>query len=336
MSENEHDETMPEDEGPVEEAQTPETVATDVDAADDAVVDSADYAADAGHERGDSADAKDAEPELSQLMSSGQSPADTTERPDLDAEALRAAREAIAEGESALADARARLSSAVPEPRKGSKTRELVLRLLLAANVLAMVVVAMLPGPEAVTEPVTQPGPVSVAPTQPDVPPVAEPRLADKYNQALIASEGGDYAGAITLLESYLQESPRMQASRRVNVFRQMAHYASAIGQFTKAQDYERRAQMISKSHSLPEDLVAMAHAALENGDQESLRQVWARFLLQQRQVPSSLYQHVAEAYLQLGDSYRVQANDADESARLEELKKTEQLLREQAEARKD
>ena len=72
----------------------------------------------------------------------------------------------------------------------------------------------------------------------------------------------------------------------------------------------------------------------MESGDQESLRQVWARFLLQQRQIPSSLYQSVAEAYLQLGDSYRVQANQEAEAARLAELSQAEALLREQGKKR--
>ena len=100
---------------------------------------------------------------------------------------------------------------------------------------------------------------------------------------------------------------------------------------FKRAQDYQRRADAIDGSHSLPEDLVAMAKAAAESGDQESLRRVWARFLLQQRQIPSWLYKHVAEAYLQLGDSYRQQANAAEEQARLRELEATAERLREQA-----
>ena len=77
-----------------------------------------------------------------------------------------------------------------------------------------------------------------------------------------------------------------------------------------------------------------MAKAAAENGDQEALRRVWARFLLQQRQIPSWLYKHVAEAYLQLGDSYRQQANAGDEKARLQELENAAARLREQAKGR--
>ena len=54
---------------------------------------------------------------------------------------------------------------------------------------------------------------------------------------------------------------------------------------------------------------------------------------LQQRQVPSSLYKYVAEAYLQLGDSYRSQANAAAEQQRLKELEENAARLRAQAAA---
>lgn len=275
--------------------------------------------------------------DLSKLMSSGDtSGAGTAQRPDLDAEAMVAAQAAIAEGERAVVTAQAQLGSDTKTKRAASNRRELVLRLILAVNVLAMLVVAVLPYDSLGTVvPETGSGSESVTgqPTGPQAP-APGPRIAEKYNQALIASENREFARAVTLLEEYLVESPNMQASRKVNVYRAMAHYSSMIGRFREAQGYERRAQAETQSHSLPEDLIAMANAAVESGDQESLRQVWARFLLQQRQIPSSLYQYVAEAYLQLGDSYRVQANQAAEAARLAELSQAEALLREQGKKR--
>ena len=66
-------------------------------------------------------------------------------------------------------------------------------------------------------------------------------------------------------------------------------------------------------------------------GDQESLRRVWARFLLQQRQIPSWLYQHVAQAYLQLGDSYRKDADAAERQAREQDLEAAAARLRAEA-----
>lgn len=264
---------------------------------------------------------------LSDLMAADpKAPAASAKGPDLDAAALAAAQAAIAEGERALAAARSQLASSaapVTAPRRG---RELALRLLLAANVLAMLAIALLP---STTTPIAPVGdePVAKAPatqgtqpanTQPKATPT--PRLGDAYGQALLAAGEGDFARAIGLLEDYLTATPRMAPSQKINVLLALEHYSLQIGNATAAQGYRQRVQGMQDSHSLPEDLVAMAQAAAANGDQESLRRVWARFLLQQRQVPTPLYKHVAEAYLQLGDSYRLQANTAAEQQRLQQL----------------
>ena len=263
---------------------------------------------------------------LTGLMASGaKAPA-----ADLDAEALRAAEAALAEGERALAAARAQLA---PRARQqaGTNRRELVLRLLLAANVLAMVVVAALPTPvvhdAASTKPEPPPAtaPVSHEPQGPAAP---QRHLDDPYVQAIVAAERRDYPAAIVLLQQYLDASPRMAPGSQLNVLMMLAHYNQLVGKFDQAREYERRAQAIAQSHSLPDDLVAMAKAAQASGDQEALRRVWARFLLQQRQIPSSLFQHVAEAYLQLGDSYRHQANAAAERQRLRDLEATSARVR--------
>lgn len=240
----------------------------------------------------------------------------------LEADALRAAEEAIAEGERALAQARGQLHDrATTKPR--NKNREVAVRILLAINVLAMIVVASLPTPPATDE---QPETTS---TQPPPDPAPGPRLAEPWNQALAAAEGGRFAEAITILEGYL--SPRMPPSQQLNVLMALSHYAFRVGDFTKAQQYEQRANAIEQSHTLPADLVAMAKAAMASGDQETLRRVHARFLLQQRQIPAWLYKHVAEAYLQLGDSYRLQADSAAEQARRQELEANAARLRAEA-----
>jgi TolA-binding protein len=263
---------------------------------------------------------------LSDLMAAGaKAPAPAT--PDLDAEALRAAEAALAEGERALAAARAQLAPRQKQKRRSTSGREIALRLLLAANVLAMVVVASLPTPiakeVAVQTTANQPAPLpATAPTtnEPMGPVAPAPRLDDPYVQAIVAAERRDYPAAITLLEHYLDAQPRLAPGSQLNVLMMLAHYNQLVGKFDAAREYERRAQAIAQSHSLPDDLVAMAKAAQASGDQEALRRVWARFLLQQKQIPSSLFQHVAEAYLQLGDSYRNQANAAAERQRLRDL----------------
>ena len=247
---------------------------------------------------------------------------------ELDREALRAAEQALQQGQRALAAARAHLGEEPPPPPRGSRRRELVLRGLLVFNVMAMLAVMSLPVPktaggdgEATTPP---PAPVSEpAPTTPGT------NYREPWNRAMAAADRRDFATAITILEGYL--SPRMAPSEQLSVLMALAHYSARLGRFEASQEYQRRADAIDKSHSLPEDLVAEAKAAAASGDQESLRRIWARFLLQQRQVPSWLYKHVAEAYLQLGDSYRLEADAAAEQARLEELQRTAEALRAKA-----
>ncbi len=278
--------------------------------------------------------------QLTELMADGakgataKTAASAKAGPNLDAQALRAAEQALAEGEQALATARAQLATdRAPTPAKGSRGRELALRLLLAANVIAMLVVAMLPTSAGKSSAPSQPPVEQVHPTGPitATPITAAPRADDRYTQAMLAAADRDYPTAIRLLEQYLVETPRMAPSSQMNVLMALSWYSHRVGNLAAAQDYERRFKALNDSHSLPDDLVAMAQAAAKSGDQESLRRVWARFLLQQRQVPSSLYKHVAEAYLQLGDSYRNQANEAGERERVRQLEETAMRLREQA-----
>ncbi|MEZ6036260.1 MAG: hypothetical protein R3F29_02185 [Planctomycetota bacterium] len=264
---------------------------------------------------------------LAGLMADGETGAKADKAPkrDLEAEALRAAEEAIAEGERALAAARAQLESKAPAATTQKKTgggRELALRLLLAVNVVAMVVVAALPAP---TDNTTQPAPVveHQTPAQPTAHEYNEP-----FNRALAAADRRDYTTAVATLEQYLQDSPRMAPSRRLTVLTALSEYTARLGNFARSQDYVRQANAIEQSHKTPEDLVADAKAAIENGDQEGLRSIWARFLLQQRQIPSWLYKHVAQAYLELGDSYRRDADAAAEIARRKELEEAATRLR--------
>ena len=247
--------------------------------------------------------------------------------PDLEAEALRAAEQALAEGQRALAAARAQLAGEPPAAERTRRRRELLLRALLAFNVLAMIAVASLPSPASGRKPAMEP-PGAPAPKAVDDQGTAESRFHEPWNKALAAAENRDFATAVAVLDQYLADSPRMAPSQQLSVLMALAHYSARQNDFKRAQEYQRRADAIDRSHSLPEDLVAMAKAAAANGDQESLRRIWARFLLQQRQVPSWLYKHVAEAYLQLGDSYRLQANEAAAAARLKELEEAAAALR--------
>jgi len=252
----------------------------------------------------------------------------------IEADALRTAEQALADGHRALADARQRLAGehvreATGRTPRSRRNRELLLRSLLVLNVLAMIGVATIPGP--LTTQVANPPKPSAAPADPRT---SEPRFNEPWNQALAAAEKGDFALAVTTLDGYLEQSPRMAPSQQLSVLMALAHYSARQNDFEGAQRYQRRADAIERSHSLPEDLVAMAKAAAADGDQAALRRIWARFLLQQRQVPSWLYKHVAEAWLQLGDSYRLEANAASEEARLRELEETAEALRTQSAGR--
>lgn len=266
---------------------------------------------------------------LTDLMASGAKGA-ARPGPDLEVEALRAAERALADGEAALAQARAQLARpAQPVVQRGSRRRELVLRGLLAFNVLAMVVVAMLPAPGPSPTPAVEPLAATTDPTPTKSTP--DRRFNERYVAAQQAADRGEFTAAITELEAHLAESPRMAPGQQLNVLMALAYYAHRANDFTRADEFRRRADALEKSHALPDDLVAEAKAAQQSGDQERLRRIWARFLLQHRQIPSSLYKHVAEAFLQLGDSYRQQADVAAEQARLQELKLYGERLRAEA-----
>ncbi len=266
---------------------------------------------------------------LSKLMSTG-----TAGGTDLERRALAAAEAAIADSQRALDQARAQLRQQPGQAAaKGRNGRELLLRVLLGINVVAMVVVALLPTPTrstAVADPAGTPGEHGAEVPEHD-PVVKSPRIDDPVLRAFAAAEVRDYRGAIALLERHLADSPRLDPAKKANVLLALEHYATQIGDIPAAQEYQRKTEALRSSHSLPEDLIQMAQEAEKNGDVESMRRTYARLLLQQRQIPSALYRHVAEAYLKLGDSYRQEAQQADTAARAEELRALHERLRLQA-----
>jgi hypothetical protein len=256
-----------------------------------------------------------------------------TAKPDLDAAALAAARQAIAAGEQALAVAAAQLSPPGSPPARSRRRSDLVFGVVLLVNLFALVAVASLP-PAAASDagPAVPPPPPEVAATAAPVAPKDDPELRAfnaPLQRALAAADRGEHASAVTMLEAYLAGTPSLQPSQQANVLNMLSHYASLANDFGRAQEFAQRAAGIGQAHSLPADLVAMAKAAAASGDQEALRRVWARFLLQQRQVPSWLYKHVAQAYLELGDSYRDQANVGAERERVRKLQEAAARLAE-------
>lgn len=268
---------------------------------------------------------------LSQLM--GASAPAPAKKPDLDKQAVRAAEQALAEGARAIAEANAALKqgpAAPTEPPRMSKKRELALRVLIGVNVLVMVVLVLLPSPKAGTD--AQPVvPHHETPPPAHDPVVQKPSANDPVLRAFAMAEARDFRSAIAVLDQYLAETPRLDAGRKANVLLALEHYATQIGDFAAAQSYQRRTEALRSAHSMPEDLVQLALEAEKAGDVESMRRNWARLLLQQRQIPSSLYRHVAEAYLKLGDSYRTEAEQGEAAAREKQLQKAREDLRRQA-----
>ena len=258
--------------------------------------------------------------------------------PDLEEQALAAAREAedaLVKGEHAVEQAHDLLQSGRQSPKapvpRPSRKREVVLRALLGVNLAAMVIVLSMPTPPRA---LNQPGatPVTVIEPMPvPEPAVLPPSITSPVTRAFAAADRHDYATAIGLLDGHLRATPRMSPARKLDVLFALGHYATQIADFGAAEEYRRRALALQRSHTLPEDLVQMALEAERNGDAESMRRHYARLLLQHRQIPSSLERHVAEAYLKLGDSYRQEAQLAEEQARRRELEKTQEGLRSQA-----
>ena len=273
-------------------------------------------------------------------------PAPVRPKVDLEQQAIEAAAQAVAEGERAVEAAEAALAEVTPPPEVTPQPlaaprnqREVVLRVLLVVNVIAMIVVALMPAPAADSTAAAEPAaiePPTSAPPAPAETPRAEPTVNEPWNQALRASERREWGAAVTILEGYLASRPEMPPSERLSVLSALSFYSSRDKDFTRSRRYAQQAQALEQSHSLPADLVEEAAAAVEISDQESLRRIWARFLLQERQIPSWLYHHVAQAYLELGDSYRQDASAGARAARARELQAAAEQVRLEAVERRE
>lgn len=256
---------------------------------------------------------------------------------ELEARAMLAAERALAAGQQALEAAEAAGAFAMPR----SRIREWVLRGLLAFNLLLMAAVLLLPDAARQADPAGAPaGDMAghrspVSPAGGDLPalaggqrrggghrqavegpvrrparsvPVPLPETDDRYARAMLRAASGDLTGAVEDLERYLAAEPHMPPAMKRNVLGTLAHYSFRLGLEQEAREFERRASALTQSHYLPEDLVRMARRAEEEGDGDRMRRLYARFVLQQKQVPPSLHHFLAEAYLKLGDSYRIEA----------------------------
>jgi TolA-binding protein len=265
-------------------------------------------------------------PQLESLMASG--PA--APRRDLDAEAIAAAQAAIAGAEQALHGAQEALGA---PPRRRLGVRERVLRGLLALNLLLMAILLILPEHRAGKPPPASFGepPVETrtAPASPFVQPWRErvPVIPDQdvYNEALRLADVGQYAAAAAALQRYLEAHHNLAPLLKMNLYGALSRYLFQAHDLEGAQRYALMAAQLQRRALLPDDLIATARLAEKQGNTEEMRRAYARFLLLQRQIRPDLRQHLAEAYLKLGDSYRLESELHEQQAERETQRKAQQ-----------
>jgi hypothetical protein len=238
---------------------------------------------------------------------------------DLDAEALAAAEAALQQGQAAAAQAAAALAEASPRPWLTPARRRTVLRAVLGLNLLLMVGMLLLPSP---TAPAAAPAPADGATGQPaqlPAPELRDPRdlavsVPDRelYDRAVLASLEGRHEDAVALLEHYLRRHPDMPPPLRATVYGQLAHYSVLLNRRDDALRYGTMAGQLRQRTALPDELIASARRAEAEGRGADARRDWARLLLQQGMLRPDQRLLLAEAYLRLGDSYRI---DADHGA---------------------
>ena len=253
--------------------------------------------------------ATDGEEAIAGLMAGGDAPA-----VDLAAKAAAAAESAgSADSPDRATESVARVPiRGRPQPL-ANRGIDVGLKIALVVNLVLLGIIATLPdhaltGPESVTVSTAELAkPERDTRFEPKLNRVVVPR-SDRWIQALDASDSGDYQRAIHLLEESLRLEKNMAEPYRRLVYSQLSYCAQKDGNMELADHYLRKANQILRRTYLPEDLLRSARQAEAAGDASQMRAAYARFLLQQGMVPASERQAIHEAYLKLGDSYRIQA----------------------------
>lgn len=260
---------------------------------------------------------------LESLMAEGKKPdpaqAKGHGKPDLGAEALAAAQAARAPepGHAATAHHGAahgheppvgKPSTAAPAPR-----REWVLRALLVLNIALIGVTLGLPMGGSKPQPGSklQPSggdhgePGHGASTRKATFAIDDQTL---YLRALELAADGKYDDAIAVLEGFLKANPELAEVEHRLTLQALATFASRAGRPADASRYEAAIDRLRVGAQLPQDLLDLAKQAEADGRGGDMRRYYARFLLMQKQLSPSLRERIAEAYLKLGDGYRVEA----------------------------
>ncbi len=193
------------------------------------------------------------------------------------------------------------------------------LALFLVANLGVMGLILAPHGPakrapvRPASGPTTRPAP-SHPKTLPGVNPIVPRRRF--WDLAWKAAEAGDYAQAIELLQRLLVAEPRMAVSLRRTVYLQLAHFYGLAGRYPEMRKYLRLAEAGVHRALIPADLWNLGEEATALGDYANARRYYARFLLQEAQIPEKLKTNVPLCYLRLADGYRNEAMGGDPKAR--------------------
>ncbi|MCA8956993.1 MAG: hypothetical protein KDC87_13025 [Planctomycetes bacterium] len=245
------------------------------------------------------------------------------------AAAARAARQATDEP-----DAQGQAAASPARRSPPMLTRDRVLVALLGANLLLMAVMVLLPNKKQAdptpTVPAAQhpdtPHAAAAHTTEPFVAPLREPDQMlpnhEMYDAAQLQVAKGDYPRAIELLLAYRKAHPALQPFQQEMVLNSLAYCYQKVGKRDDARRMLGEINNLRELTSLPDDLWKLAEQAEKDQRGSDMRRYYARFLLQQDQLGKrwSDQSKIAEAYMRIGDSYRIDAeraarNDAPQSS---------------------
>ena len=213
-----------------------------------------------------------------------------------------------------------------PVPKRRSR-QDKYLVALLAINLCLMGVMIALPGAETkppadgsvrenvIVNPVVKGPNPFISPLQ--MPDQILPN-SGTYYVGLELVGASKYEQAVRAFESYLKGNPGLQAFQLQMVYSSLAYCHKRLGNDDRARAYQAKIDTLREISALPEDLWDAAQRAEKEGRGLDMRRAYARFLLQQDQLGKrwTTQGRIAEAYLKIGDSYRI---DAERGARRQE-----------------
>lgn len=281
------------------------------------------------HEQKSDSEAKDPVKEESSRESvaeAARAEEDRREDPDLEAAAMVAAEAAISKGEDAM-----RNLPDDPQPHRGVSTSGWLLRSMLVINLALMAVMLVLPDPKTpeLSTPTT-PTPIATPQTEPELPPVDPPPVAivepqpeqerpgpvgtgvtnnQIWSKAFMFFGEGRYDDAAESLMDYERRNPQMLEGRKLDLYTMLSTCLFKAGRMAEAEVYRAKSNSLVNRGYLSADLLDAARKAWSDGRSGEARRYYARFLLQEKRLTPVLRQSVPEAYLRIGDSYRMAAD---------------------------